>query len=294
MYNIDISRKYCRIIYIIKYKGSIHMSIYAYMFDKDYIIRHNKHKSLLEMRHFHYHQAYEILYIINGKKTYINTEGFYELTPGTVALIPPNMIHKTSDKEICEKITFYFTRNYLSHSFSTQAQELLLRCFSKKTLKIDDDSIEYFNRLCTEAIANSDNKSGFFVYTGKILKYLTEISLAQSEKNNGHESKITAILKYIQNNSKHITSIEEISAAFNITKFHLCRLFREELDTTVVQYLNVIKIQNLCNMLTDKKLSIAECSKQCGFHSSEYAARVFSRIMHMSPTEYRNAKQGGL
>ena len=78
------------------------MSIYAYMFDKDYIIRHNKHKSLLEMRHFHYHQAYEILYIINGKKTYINTEGFYELTPGTVALIPPNMIHKTSDKEICE------------------------------------------------------------------------------------------------------------------------------------------------------------------------------------------------
>ncbi|MGN0162002.1 MAG: AraC family transcriptional regulator [Candidatus Ornithomonoglobus sp.] len=245
------------------------------------------------MRSFHYHQSYEILYIINGKKTYMSTEGFYELTPGTVALTPPNAIHKTSDKEICEKITFYFTQHYLSQNFSKQAQELLLRCFNKKTLKIGDDSIEDFTRLCTEASANSDNKSDFFVYAGKILKYLTEISFAHSEQKISRESKITAILKFIQNNSKSIRSIEEIADAFNITKFHLCRLFREELDTTAVQYLNVIRTQNMCNMLTDKKLSISECSENCGFHSSEYAARVFSGIMHMSPTEYRKAKRGG-
>lgn len=268
------------------------MSNYAYMLDEDYIIRHVKQTNLLEMRSFHYHQSYEILYILSGKKTYIDTDGFYEMIPGTVALTTPNAIHKTSDKEVCEKITFYFTEKYMSQNFSQQAHELLIRCFNKKKLKIDNDSIEYFNQLLYEAIANSNDKSNFFVYTGKILKYLTDISFSQPEQNINSESKINTILKYIQNNSKRIVSIEEIADAFNITKFHLCRLFKEKLDTTPTQYMNIIKTQNMCNILTEKKLNIAQCSKICGFHSSEYAARVFYNIMHMSPTEYRKVKQG--
>lgn len=264
------------------------MSNYAYMFDEDYIIRHRKQKNILEMRSFHYHQSYEILYIVNGKKIYMDTDGYYELTSGTIALTAPNAIHKTSDKEICEKITFYFTHNYLSQYFSKSAQELLLRCFNKKILKINE--MQTFTDLCIDAVKNSDCKHDFYIHTGRILKYLTDISLAQPEQRISHEPRITAILKYIQNNSKNIVSIEEISDYFNITKFHLCRLFRDELDTTVIQYLNVIRTQKMCNMLINSKYSIAECSKRCGFNSSEYAARVFSGIMHISPTEYRKER----
>lgn len=268
------------------------MSKYAYKFDENYIIRYAKQKNVLEMRNFHYHQAYEILYVIDGKKTYISTDGVYDITPGTVVLTPTNEIHKTSDKEVCEKITFYFTQRYLSQNFTKEAQELLLRCFNKKVLKIYDYLIEDFNELCKKAIENSDNKSEFFLYTGMILRYLTEISFLQPEEKTTKEFQINDILKYIQHNSKDIVSIEQIADFFGFTKFHLCRLFREKLDTTVMQYLNVIKIQNMCNMLEDKRFSIAQCSKICGFHSSEYAARVFSGIMHMSPREYRKSRIG--
>lgn len=264
------------------------MSNYAYMFDEDYIIRHRKQKNILEMRSFHYHQAYEILYIINGKKNYIDTTGYYELTSGTVALTLPNAIHKTSDKEICEKITFYFTQNYLSKNFTKEAQELLLRCFNKKIIRINENDI--FTNMCIDTVESSDQKSLFHIYTGRILKYLTEISLSHSEQIINYEPRITAILKYIQNNSNSIKSIDEIADKFGITKFHLCRLFRDELDTTVIQYLNAIRIQNMCNMLINSQFSVAECSNRCGFNSSEYAARVFSGVMHISPTEYRKER----
>lgn len=268
------------------------MNSYAYMFDEDYIIRYSVQKSLLEMVDFHYHSAYEMLFIIDGIKTVVNKDGCYDLIPGSISLFSPNEIHKTSDKQNCTKITFYFTDRYLSKYFTKDAKKKLLRCFENQMMILNDDEKNCLINLCMEAILSADQKEKFYIYMGRILQFLNQISQKKKNDlvNSISNSRISQVLKFIGDNYSKISSIDEIADNFGVTKFHLCRIFREKLNTSVIKYINVIRIQKMCDYLSSEDMSVSECAKKCGFHSSEYAARVFAQIMHISPREYKGMR----
>lgn len=98
---------------------------------------------------------------------------------------------------------------------------------------------------------------------------------------------IDLILEYINKNYQTVQNLDDISDAVHISKPHLCKLFKQEMNITVSDYLNTVRINNACELLRNSKHIITDIATACGYNSSTYFCKTFRHIVHMSPNEYR-------
>ena len=75
-----------------------------------------------------------------------------------------------------------------------------------------------------------------------------------------------------------------------ITTTHFSRTFKAMYSTTPVKYINNLRLEKACALLTHTNLSIAEISDQCGFADSSYFSKTFKSAYGQSPANYRNSK----
>lgn len=102
-----------------------------------------------------------------------------------------------------------------------------------------------------------------------------------------HSKKLICdILIYInQNINKNIT-IDELSNIFFFDKFYIMKLFKKELNITIINYINAIRIYN---SLKDFKYNnnIMRIALNNGFNSIEYFSETFKNVLKISPREYK-------
>jgi AraC-like DNA-binding protein len=72
-----------------------------------------------------------------------------------------------------------------------------------------------------------------------------------------------------------------------MSKYYLCRIFKEATGVTLTHYINNIKIQNACHMLVNTDRSILEIGNACGFNSSMYFCKIFKEALSVTPSEFR-------
>lgn len=96
------------------------------------------------------------------------------------------------------------------------------------------------------------------------------------------------IADYIALHFLEEVSLDQIAQDLRYSKNHLCKAFKQETGTTIIEYVHYLRIQraNVMIMQTDKKLN--EISALCGFSSVHYFTKIFHRVLGMTPTEARN------
>ena len=102
-----------------------------------------------------------------------------------------------------------------------------------------------------------------------------------------HSKKLICdILIYInQNINKNIT-IDELSNIFFFDKYYIMKLFKKELNITIINYINAMRVYN---SLKDFKYNnnIIRIALNNGFNSIEYFSEIFKNILRISPREYK-------
>ncbi len=98
---------------------------------------------------------------------------------------------------------------------------------------------------------------------------------------------ILDILDYIEQNLNRKITIEELSHVFYFHKDYIMRLFKKELQTTIMDYINQKRIYYCLEELGKTEHSILQISLHHGFYSQEYFCEVFHKILGVSPTTYR-------
>lgn len=95
------------------------------------------------------------------------------------------------------------------------------------------------------------------------------------------------ILIYINNNYKKDISIDEISNYFSYNRFYIMKLFKREIDDSIINYINKLKIYKSIQLLDSNK-SILNISISSGFNSLEYYSEIFKKYIGISPNKYKN------
>ena len=98
-------------------------------------------------------------------------------------------------------------------------------------------------------------------------------------------------MKYINKHFPEIHSIEQIATQFHVSKHHLCRVFKQAMGITLIEYLNNITVKNACNFLESSDKDMLEISQLCGFNSSAYFSNVFKKTTGCSPLKYRQEER---
>ena len=234
------------------------------------------------MRTMHYHQSYELYYLEAGNREYFVEDRFFKVSPGDFILIGPSKLHRTGTGYSVRTIVG-FTEDFLSRTYMPSAIKHMVRCFDKLMISPPEEMRDEFLALM-KSFTPGMNATTFAINLGFLLQKLSDC-----EADVAYNKRISRIVKYINQNFATIESIEQIADEFHVSKHYLCRLFKDSMGITLIDYLNTIKIRNACYFLETSDKDILEISELCGFNSSAYFSNVFKKMTGKCPSAYRKS-----
>jgi len=101
-------------------------------------------------------------------------------------------------------------------------------------------------------------------------------------------TRLKPVLEYLQKNYKNKILLKDIAKAAHISASRLCHLFKEQLNTTVFDYLTNLRINQVKYLLLSTDITCIEMCFDSGFVNLSYFNRTFKKRVGMTPTQFRN------
>lgn len=98
-------------------------------------------------------------------------------------------------------------------------------------------------------------------------------------------------MKFIREHFTEKISVADICRAVGYSKSTVLATFKKEFSTTVNSYLNALRLEKARAMLENESASVNEIALSCGFADQSYFSKVFSQTYHVTPTEFRRARE---
>ena len=95
------------------------------------------------------------------------------------------------------------------------------------------------------------------------------------------------IIKYLNENFCESLSISTISKMFGYSETYLCQKFKECTGLTIINYLNVLRLEKAQRLLKTTDKSINEIAFSCGFNDLTYFSHCFKNKLNISPSDFR-------
>lgn len=102
-----------------------------------------------------------------------------------------------------------------------------------------------------------------------------------------YSSLIQNVLEYIDENFSRPISLDDLSDRFLISPYHLSRKFKQEVGTTINQYILNRRLGEAERMLALEDIPIKTISECCGYSSLQYFYSSFKKSTGMTPAEMR-------
>ena len=238
----------------------------------------------IQMTEMHYHDSYELYYLEVGNREYFVENKLFPVSSGEFVLIPPGKLHRTGG-EYGKRTLVGFSKGFLLNYYTEDMVQRFLECFDRvKLLPLESQQNGFKEWLKTLAVCRDDTE--FALTLGRVL-----LELSKCAREELRDDPISIIVTYINQNYASISSIEDIARHFYISKFHLCRTFKQSMQITVVDYMNKVRIKNACDFLEATNETVSKISALCGFNSPAYFSTVFRKMIGISPAEYRKRKE---
>lgn len=265
----------------------------------EHIVRYGK----FDMRVKHFHNEYEIFYIIEGERLFFFNNRSFVAKKGDLILVNSNLIHMT--KSVSEKdsghnrIILYITNQKMSQLDQLYPVLQLARFFNDHygvyhlSQPQRNEFLDMYRFLKKEF--NNKNRHYRQAIELKVLTYLlflTRELKPQSQElphsaGKGKYRTAYAIADYLSENCEKQISLEELASHFFLSKYYLCKVFKEVTGYTISEFINIHRILKAKRYLEETDLSITEIAHLLGFGSIAHFEKLFKHYMTVSPLKYR-------
>lgn len=97
---------------------------------------------------------------------------------------------------------------------------------------------------------------------------------------------VCGIIEYIDVNITAKISINDLENNFYYNRYYIMKLFKKELGISIIEYINVIRVNNSLSMIKNDDLFI-KIALENGFNSLEYFSEIFKKYIGFSPSKYK-------
>lgn len=250
----------------------------------------------------HSHKNIEIYYFINGNaKMDIGSETIIA-KPGNIILILPNIVHSfylDSEKK-CEFLHFHF-----------DASDLTSFLIEENNIKIDllslMNSIKYYYKLNADnnmisllySIYRESNDTNVFSKTFSnlhlielliyIIKKEEMTSFLLSPKYEIKPRYVQLAFEYIKIHYSEKILLCDIANHLNISSRYLSKIFFETTNLTVLNYLNIYRVNQAINLMITTNDSLTDISLNVGLGTIQHFSKLFKNIIGITPGKYKQS-----
>ncbi|MBI9017722.1 MAG: DNA-binding transcriptional regulator [Phycisphaerae bacterium] len=101
------------------------------------------------------------------------------------------------------------------------------------------------------------------------------------------DRQVAQALHYINQNDKKLIQVSDVLEAVGCSRKGLDQKFQRCLGHSVFAEIRRMRIQNICNMLSNTNISISEIALKLGYNDADHIARFFKQEKDITPMEYR-------
>ena len=227
----------------------------------------------------HFHDFYELEYIISGSGTYTVDGKANTIESGDLFFLTPLNYHFVDIKD-AELYNVMFSGDICNHTF--------LQSLTRNApgfLKAECQTKMFFEVLLGELCENIDNREFSIALLDTIVAKLQK----ETEKNNCKKeiSAISAAEIYILNNFRNKLTLEDVANEVALAPTYFSRLFKAEKGINFKTYLNNMRFEYAKKLLLHSDLTVMQVCTECGFNDYPNFIRRFKQNTGLYPTEYR-------
>lgn len=227
-----------------------------------------------------------LLYCIDGEGT-IELDGrLYILKSNTFFIIPKNIPHRyySSTKN---PWTIYWLHFSGTNSRRVYERSLIEGQHQVHPIPFEENRIHQFDQIYA-SLERSFSTREMEIMNFRLLEFVTSL-IYYKERDPAVYSQdaISNSIAFMKDNLNKKLSVNEFADQQRISLSHYVRTFKHKTGISPNAYFNQLKIQYSCQYLYFTDKSIKEICSKLGIDDQYYFSRLFSKLIGMSPSEYR-------
>lgn len=231
------------------------------------------------------HPYWELTYVDKGVLSTTVDGKDYELKQGDLIFYAPLQFHtqSTLDKNSSSYLTINFNMDFNHHEllcnkvFNLQRESYsvvsnLIKELSNDSIYSNDLALCYLKQLIIQTLRLENSCSQSRPTTHMQQTYENQL--------------LNDIIKFIYDNIDSKISIDTLCTHFCISTSMLHSLFKKNMNNTVKNYINELKLNKSKELIKSSTYTLSEISEILGFSSIHYFSKKFKSSFGVSPTEY--------
>ncbi|QUH29935.1 helix-turn-helix domain-containing protein [Vallitalea guaymasensis] len=244
----------------------------------------------------HNHNVNEIFLCISDNINYYVDGKTYEMNKYDIIITNNKEFHRPvlRIKDTYERKIIQFRKEYLSFFDIPENNPIEIyesrmsgnNNVIKSSDTLENNLIYYFMEIDKYCDKPSGDIMTRTLLLQLIIKLNTIIFESKKDKNTiKSDPKILATLEYINDHLDTVINLDLLSNKFFINKYYLCHLFKKHMGITIIDYINLKRIERAKHLLLEG-VPVTDACYLVGFNDYSNFYKKFKKIVGLSPKKY--------
>ncbi|MGF7142491.1 AraC-like DNA-binding protein/quercetin dioxygenase-like cupin family protein [Anaerotaenia torta] len=250
----------------------------------------------------HDHEFFELAYITGGSSLHTLNDDSIAVSAGDYFIVDYGSVHSYTSSRDFALINCLFLPEIIDDTLKgcISFEELMHGCLLRYYRT-------YLGRTPVNRIFRDEDGRVLQLLEGMMREYrnkqvgyteifrcrLLEILIIMMRHIVGDSSGITDntvildVIEYIKIHYAGQKLLDGFCKKHHFTPQYISRKFKQETGFTVSEYLQRVRMERCCEMLTGSSRPVSEIAQAVGYNDIKFFNKVFRRMLNMSPREYR-------
>ena len=231
---------------------------------------------------------YVLIYCVDGSGFYVVDGKRHEVKKNQYFILPIGKPHEYGSTE------GHFWTVYWLHFCGKAAHVFAEGAATPQTINVTMQSriserINIFDEILTtlhfgDSIEDLRYASSLLSHFLASMRYLGQFRRAKA---NAEKDIVEQAIHYMRENIENRIMLAEVLRYVGYSQSHFSTVFKKKTGMSPLSYFNRLKVEHACKLLKTTDLKVNMICYKVGIEDPLYFSRLFSKVMGMSPTDYR-------